>query len=87
MPLTDADIMQYVSAGPVPVDDASDEDAECLCECEMPGPYYCGVPGILALVHDGKVAADFKVERCDQCDRYETDAAARQKLVDLGMIE
>ncbi|QDU42885.1 Flagellin N-methylase [Symmachiella dynata] len=57
-----------------------------LCECEKPGHFHSGVPGILAHVENGKIAADAKVERCDLCARYPTDEAAREKLIELGKI-
>src|SRR5690606_39269897 len=55
------------------------------CECEAPGHFYCGVPGILAHLENGRLAAGSKVERCDICQRYPTDDAARQKLSELGL--
>lgn len=55
------------------------------CDCELPGEFNSGVPGILAYVHDGKLDRESTVERCDICERYESDEAARGKLVDLGM--
>ncbi len=54
------------------------------CECELPGPFCCGVPGILARMENGRVAADAKVERCDLCRRYPSDEAALKKLQELG---
>ena len=44
------------------------------------------VPGILAHLEGGRVAPDATVECCDQCQRYESDEAARQKLIELGML-
>lgn len=55
------------------------------CECEQPGHFYSGVPGILANIEDGKLAADAKVERCDVCSRYPSDDAARKRLSELGL--
>ena len=57
------------------------------CDCEQPGDFYCGVPGILAHVEEGRVAADFDVERCDQCRRYPSDASARQVLRSQGLLD
>ena len=58
-----------------------------LCECEKPGYYCSGVPGILARVKkDGKLAVGAKVERCDLCNRYSSDKAAYQMLVEFGMV-
>jgi hypothetical protein len=51
------------------------------CECEAPGCFHSGQPGIIAHVEpDGSLAHDAKIERCDQCRRYPTDAAARRAL-------
>lgn len=55
------------------------------CECEAPGFYCSGVPGVLARVEDGRLVPGAKVERCDLCRRYPTDAAARTRLVELGI--
>jgi hypothetical protein len=56
------------------------------CECEFPGDFYTGVPGILAAMSDGVVEPDGIVERCDQCCRFESDAAAFARLVELGLV-
>jgi hypothetical protein len=56
------------------------------CDCELPAFFCCGVPGILAHLKGGRVAPGAKVERCDQCQRYESDEAARQKLIELGIL-
>jgi hypothetical protein len=57
------------------------------CECEAPGFFHSGVPGILAHRDDaGHVAPDSRVERCDLCRRYPNDAAAQARLVELGMM-
>jgi hypothetical protein len=58
---------------------------DAYCECELPGDFYSGVPGIIARVEKGRLAPGAKVERCDSCQRYETDEAAYQKLMELGM--
>lgn len=58
-----------------------------LCECQSPGSFNCGVPGVLAYLENGRVATGAVVERCDSCERFESDAAARQKLVELGLLE
>jgi len=57
------------------------------CECQMPGEFCCGVPGILAKVENCRVVAGAEVQRCDQCDRYPSDQAAYEKLVELGMAD
>lgn len=50
------------------------------CECEAPGLFRSGVPGILAVVDEcGKILS--AVERCDTCERYATDDEARAVLL------
>ena len=56
-----------------------------VCECEQPGHFRSGVPGILARVENGRLAEGAKVERCDSCGRYPSDKAAFEKLVELGI--
>ncbi len=56
------------------------------CECEQPGYLNCGVPGVIAHLENGRISPDAKVERCDQCQRYPDDAAARKKLVERGLV-
>ncbi|MCE9555413.1 MAG: hypothetical protein K8T91_18845 [Planctomycetes bacterium] len=55
------------------------------CECQLPEDFCCGVPGILAKVENCRVVLGGKVERCDLCQRYPSDQAAHDKLVELGM--
>ncbi len=55
------------------------------CECELEGAFYTGVPGILAEMHEGRVAPESVVERCDLCRRYPSDAVAWAKLRELGL--
>ncbi len=61
------------------------------CECELPGFFCCGVPGVLAHFDhgndhgNGRLAQGAKVERCDTCQRLASDAAALQCLRDLGL--
>jgi len=45
-----------------------------LCGCEEPGPFNCGIPGILA----GKPQKNGYryIERCDFCERFSSDEAA-----------
>ena len=57
------------------------------CDCELPGEFHTGVPGILAVMEDGQGAPQAVVERCDQCCRFETDAAALVRLVELGLAK
>lgn len=62
------------------------QDDDSPCECQEPGGFFhSGVPGILAHMGAGGVATGFKVERCDQCQRYRTDAAALARLKELGL--
>lgn len=56
------------------------------CDCELPGMFCSGVPGILARVENGRVVPDTEVERCDTCRRYASDDLAREKLRELGLI-
>ncbi len=58
---------------------------DAYCECELPGNFFSGVPGIIARVKEGRLVPGAKVERCDTCQRYESDEAAHQKLIELGM--
>ena len=67
-------------------DESHAEDRLSLpCDCEAPGVYCSGVPGILAHVEDGKLSPGCEVQRCDHCERYASDEAARAKLVELGV--
>lgn len=65
-------------------------DALCLrlnepCGCERSGPYWCGLPGILARLQDGQIVPA-SVERCDECERYPSDQAAHDYLVEVGWL-
>ena len=85
-----ADRLQNVLIVPIVIPTAdntvseADAAADPPCDCELPGFFHCGIPGILAHFENGRLAPGATVERCDQCERYATDEAARQKLVDLG---
>lgn len=57
-----------------------------ICDCEQPGHFCSGVPGILAHVENSQLAEGAKVERCDSCQRYPSGQAAYEKLVELGMV-
>jgi len=61
------------------------EDAE-PCVCEEPGAWCSGIPGILARVESGRVVPGTDVQRCDACCQYDSDLAARIKLVECGMM-
>ncbi len=56
------------------------------CDCERPGYFYSGVPGILARIENGRLVAGGAVERCDLCDRYPSDEAALAQLRELGLV-
>ncbi len=64
---------------------AIEEALDQPCECEKPGFFHCGVPGILAHIENGRLAPGAGVERCDLCERYPTDEDARQTLIELGL--
>ena len=55
------------------------------CECELPGDFCSGVPGVLAAMDNGRLHPQAVVERCDLCCRFDSDAAARARLVELGL--
>ncbi len=55
-------------------------------ECKLPGYFHCGVPGVIAHLENGRLRPDAKVERCDQCQRYPDDDAARQKMSELDLV-
>lgn len=57
------------------------------CDYELPGDFHTQVPGILAAMENGRVAPQAIVERCDQCCRFESDAAALARLVELGLAD
>ena len=57
-----------------------------VCDCELPGFFCSGVPGILAHLKNGRLAKGAKVQRCGCCKRYPTDEAALQKLKELGYV-
>ena len=62
-------------------------DHNCYrCECELPGYFCSGVPGILAHLEHGLLPAGAKVERCDLCRRYDSDEVALDKLKELGHV-
>ena len=61
----------------------TDED-DGRCECEKPGFFCSGVPGILAHMENGHLPEGAVVNHCDLCQRYPSDAAALEKLRELG---
>lgn len=61
-------------------------EADTRCDCELPGTFCSGVPGILAHLEQGRLAPNSKVERCDICRHFASDDAARERLVVLGLI-
>lgn len=64
----------------------SSSDHVYRCECEKPGHFCSGVPGILAHLENGCLQEGAKVERCDLCRRYPSDEAALEKLQELGHV-
>jgi hypothetical protein len=48
------------------------------CDCQSPGIFNPGLPGVVAFVKDGAVRS--KVERCDLCERYASDEQAAGAL-------
>ena len=56
------------------------------CDCELPGYFQCGVPGILAHMENGRIVPGFHVERCDACRRFDSDTDAEAKLRELGLF-
>ena len=60
------------------------DESDQPCECELPGHFCSGAPGILAHTEDGRVAEGTEVERCDLCQRYPTDEVALERLRELG---
>ncbi len=58
---------------------------ECQLEPdEVPGFFYSGVPGVLCHVEGKRIVS--QVERCDACQRFESDVAALRHMRDLGYI-
>ena len=57
------------------------------CECECPGAFYTGVPGVIAAMDNGRLAPGAVVERCDFCQRYPSDAVALARLRELGLVD
>ena len=62
----------------------SDDDEE-RCDCKLPGYFCSGVAGILAHVEKGRLLPGAQVERCDACQRYQSDHSAYHKLTELGI--
>lgn len=56
------------------------------CDCEVAGPFYTGVPGVLGAMDGDRLVSGAVVERCDQCERYPTDAAALAELKAQGLV-
>jgi hypothetical protein len=61
------------------------DDDQTRCECESPGFFCSGVPGILAHMENGRLAVGTQVNRCDLCQRYPSDEAAFEKLRELDL--
>ena len=62
----------------------SSPDNEYRCECEKPGFFCSGTPGILAHLENGRLPEKAEVERCGLCCRYPSDAAALEQLRELA---
>jgi hypothetical protein len=74
-------MLAELGGGDAVAETAPDDDC---CDCERPGYFYSGVPGILARMENGKLAPGAAVQRCDLCQRYSSDDAALARLRDLG---
>ena len=59
-------------------------DASQPCECELPGYFTSGVPGILARVEQGRLVAGAAVERCDLCQRFRLRSSGAGKASRVG---
>lgn len=66
--------------------DTVNELKHTRCECEEPGHFCSGVPGILAHMENGSLTKGTQVNRCDLCRRYPSDEAAFEKLRELGLV-
>ena len=67
--------------------DLADEE---ICDCEKPGYFCSGVPGIIAHLVDDSfppgVSPGNGVERCDLCQRYASDEEAYDELEKRRLI-
>lgn len=52
-----------------------------VCGCEEPGSLNCGIPGILVGVPQDNGCR--YVERCDTCERFDSDESACMEIVRL----
>ena len=80
-PLTSAEIGSLCERLNIPDPVEGDE----LCDCEAPGFFCAGGPGILAHLQEGRVAPGALVERCDMCRRFASDEEAIARLRELGI--
>jgi hypothetical protein len=55
------------------------------CDCQTPGLFQSGVPGVLAQVVQGRLVPDTPVWHCPRCRRYPHDDAALAALRALGI--
>ena len=55
----------YFETDELPVEELLRLFPKDLCECEQPGNFCSGIPGILARIDNGQLAEGAKVERCD----------------------
>ena len=81
VPLTAVEINLLCERLNMPEPAESDEP----CDCEAEGFFHAGVPGILAHLHQGRVAPGALVERCDMCRRFASDDEAKSRLRELGI--
>ena len=57
-----------------------------MCECEKPGRFHTGVPGVIAEMRNGQVAPGAEIARCDECRRFPHALAAFSALNARGLI-
>ena len=80
-PLSSAEIGSLCERLNLPEPDEEQEP----CDCEAPGFFHAGVPGILAHLREGRVAPGALVEHCDRCRRFGSDEEAKSRLRELGI--
>lgn len=80
---------EYLESFPVESDPVTLTEGDYdRCEyCTGEGVFCSGVEGILAMMHEGKVAEGATVERCDACCKYASDEEAQAEMVRLGLYQ
>jgi len=63
-----------------------DVDNHDRCDCESPGFFCSGAPGIIAHLENGQLSPGATVQRCDLCQRYPSNEAAFDRLRELGHV-